>query len=423
MPSTDNKSSVSRVVELGGREATVLENSNLRVMIDDIGGMVPECSSNRNGQWLNAHWMPWFRSNSGSPYSDEEHGSFWKSNLYYHIAGSFPCIPNFGPGHISDGISMPPHGWTANQEWRYVTNDYDEASGAVWFLSVMESPNKAIPLSFSKLDVLLPFQSVFYTSIRVRNRGFDDIEVCAAWHNVIGSPFLNQGCRISAAAQRWITPPPGSEYDTTTRLALGAEFSSLSHAPLLRGGNVDLSVVSAPTGFTDFATGAVPHDSPFTWLATVNPALKMAYLYFSPGPGALARGAGSEDDIILYFNNLSMQYGGRPFTPWAPYEGGPDLTYCLSLENSVSAYAFGLEFSREAKQVLGSPTTVTIPAMGQKTLRSGTLFASYEGASLDEGITSLRAEEAHLICTGKEPVSFNADPHLVVLRTLESRHV
>ncbi|MCL1813816.1 MAG: hypothetical protein FWG29_09905, partial [Treponema sp.] len=67
MDNIDNKSSVSRVTELGGREATVLENSGLRVMIDDIGGMIPECSGHHDGEWINAHWMPWFRSNSGQP--------------------------------------------------------------------------------------------------------------------------------------------------------------------------------------------------------------------------------------------------------------------------------------------------------------------------------------------------------------------
>jgi len=418
MPTMDSKSSVSRVVELGGREATVLENSNLRLMIDDIGGMTPECSGHRAGQWINAHWMPWFRSNSGNHYNDAEHGSFWKSNLLYHLAGSFPCIPNVGPGHIVDGVPMPPNGWTANQQWRYVTNDVDEASGAVWFLSVMESPDKAIPLSFSKLDVLLPCQSVHYTSIRVRNRGVADTEICAAWHNVLGSPFLNQGCRISAAAQRWITSPPGGEFDTTTRLALGAEFTSLSKAPLLRGGNVDLSVVPAPTGFTDFATGAVSRGAPLTWLAAVNPSLKMAYLTFSPGPGAA-----DEEDVVLYFNSLLMQYGGRPFTPWAPYEGGPDLSYCLGLENSVSAFVYGLQFAQETHKVLGSPTTVAIPAMGHKTLRSGTLFSSYEGTGIDQGIASIRMEDNRLVCSGADTVSFAADPRFAVLRTLESHHV
>ena len=418
MVNTDNKSSVSRVAELGGREATVLENSLLRVMINDIGGMIPECSGSHSGEWINAHWMPWFRSNSGQAYNDAEHGSFWKANLLYHIAGNFPCIPNFGPGHIVDGVTVPPHGWTANQKWRYVTNDLDEQSGAVWFLSVMESPEKDFPLSFSKLDVLLPHQCVHYTSIRVRNRGFRDMDICAAWHNNIGSPFLSQGCRLSGAADRWMTPPPGGEFDTTTRLALGAEFSSLEKAPLLKGEKADLSLIPAPIGYTDYVTGAVPKRAPLTWLATVNPFVKMIYISFNTGPAA-AR----EEDIILNFNNLWMQYGGRPFTPWAPYEGGPDLTYCLGMENSLSAYAYGLQYARETPQVLGNPTTVKIPSMGQKTLRSGVLFAAYEGTSLDEGIKSVYAEPETLVCIGKESVSFKADPYFNTLRALESHHV
>ncbi|MDR0599430.1 MAG: hypothetical protein LBG84_05035 [Treponema sp.] len=413
-----SKISVSRVVELGGREATVLENTNLRVMIDDIGGMIPECSGRRDGDWINAHWMPWFRSNGGKPYSDAEHGSFWKASLLYHIAGSFPCVPNFGPGHILNGVTMPPHGWTANQTWRYVTSASDEATGAAWTLSVMESPDEAFPLSFSRIDVLLPEQAVHYTSLKVKNRGTANLDICAAWHNVLGAPFLHQGCRISGAAQRWMTPPPGGEFDTTTRLALGAEFPSLAKAPLLRGGKVDISQVSAPTGYTDFAAGAIPRSASLSWFAAINPFLKMVYLSFSPGP-ALA----GEDDIVLYFNNLWMQYGGRPFTPWAPYEGGPDLTYCLGLENSVSAYAYGLEFARETGSLMGNPVTVTIPAMGHKTLRSGVLYAPYLGTSLDEGIGIVHGEESRIICSGREMSFFNADPLFKVLKKLESHHV
>jgi hypothetical protein len=246
----------------------------------------------------------------------------------------------------------------------------------------------------------------------------EEMEICAAWHNTIGSPFLTKGCRISAAAEKWTTPPPGGEFDTTTRLALGAEFSSLAKAPLLKGGNADISLIPAPIGYTDFAAGAVSRSASLTWLAAVNPFIKMAYISFSTGPAAA-----EEEDIALYFNNLWMQYGGRPFTPWAPYEGGPDLTYCLGMENSVSAYAYGLEFARETRQVLGNPTIVKIPYMGQKTLRSGTLFAAYEGTSLDEGIKSVEGEAQRLVCAGKEAAFFSADPHFTVLRTLENRYM
>jgi hypothetical protein len=282
----------------------------------------------------------------------------------------------------------------------------------------MESPEKGFPLSFSKLDVLLPFQCVHYTSIRVRNRGFQDMDICAGWHNTIGSPFLSQGCRLSGAADRWLTPPPGGEFDTTTRLALGAEFYSLEKAPLLKGGHIDLSVVPSPIGYTDYVTGVIPSRAPLTWLAAVNPFNKMAYISFSTGPAA-AR----EEDIILNFNNLWMQYCGRPFTPWAAYDGGADLTYCLGVENSISAYAYGLQFARETPQILRNPTTVKIPSMGYKTLRSGTLFAAYEGTSLDDGIKSVYLEQEALVCMGKGSASFKADPHFNILRTLESRHV
>jgi hypothetical protein len=423
--SESSRASVSRVVEAGGREATVLEHETLRVMIDDTGGMIPELSGkNGGGDWINAHWMPWFRANSGKPYSDAEYGSFWKSEVMYNIAGNFPCIPNLGPGHIINGVHIPPNGWTANQNWRYVTNDIDEASGAVWALSVMESPDKAMPLSFSKIDALIPGQSAHYASIRVRNRGVEDIEICAAWHNTLGSPFFGPGCRISGSAKRWMTVVPGGEFDTTSRLALGAEFDSLAKAPLLRGGKADISVVPPPNGYTDFTAGAVPHYSALGWLSLVNPQLRMAYVSFFTGPAAA-----EEEEIILYFNNLWMQYGGRPYTPHAAYEGGPDLTYCLGLEASVSAWAYGLEFSREQNSLLGSPTTVKIPAMRQKTMRQGTLLAPYNDALLDEGIGSIEPGETRITAAGKAPgarmqgETFAADPSFRILKTLEKHHV
>jgi hypothetical protein len=418
MADIGKESSVIRVVELGNRAATVLEHDTFRVMVDDIGGMIPELSGSRGQGWLNAHWMPWFRSSQGKPYKDTEHGAFWKSNLLYHIAGAFPCLPNFGSGHIIDGVSLPPHGWTANQNWKFVTKGNDETTGAAWALSVMDSPDKAMPLSFSKLDVLIPGQPVHYSSIRVKNSGPADIEICAAWHNTLGAPFLNPGCRISGAAKTWMTPPPGGEFDTTTRLALGAEFASLDQAPLMRGGTTDISRVCAPMGYTDFAVGAIPDSACLGWSSLVNPDLQYAYICFFTGPKAAAA-----DDIILYFNELWMQYGGRLFTPWAPYEGAADLTYCLGQENAVAAYAYGLEYSRSVKSLQGAPTTVRIPAMGQKTLRYGTLFAPYIGTALDQGIHTVEGEEKRLVCTGAgESWTFNADPGFTVLKGLERRH-
>jgi hypothetical protein len=415
MTDEKNKAAASRIKEFGGREASVLENGTIRVMIDDIGGMVPELSAIKGKGRINAHWLPWFRSSSGKPFGKEEE-PFWKANLLYHLAGNFPCAPNFGPSVTVDGVDLPTHGWTANLTWKAGKNGIDQESGAAFAVSTMESPEKGMPLSFKKTDLLVPGEPVHYAGLEIHNNGNKDIEICCAWHNNLGAPFLQAGCRISGAAEKWITAPKGGEFDATTRLALGAEFSSLSAAPLSDGGTADISLVPGPIGYTDFACGAIPASAPLGWSALVNPHLSLAYVCFFPGPAAAA-----DDDIVLRFNELWMQYGGRPFTPWAPCEGGTDFTYCLGTENAASAYAYGLEYSRKAKELLGAPTTVMIPAGKSRTLRYGTLFAPYEGKALDGGILAAEAEEGALVCKGKEGTArFTADTAFRVLKGLKA---
>ncbi|MDR0709694.1 MAG: hypothetical protein LBF77_06485, partial [Spirochaetaceae bacterium] len=188
------KALVTRVLEAGRRNATVLEQEQVRIVIDDDGGMVPELSAlTEKKSRINAHWNPWFRGNAGKPFNRAEHGDFWKARLLYQIAGSFPCLPNFGGDHVVDGIDMPAHGWTANDTWRLVKTGVDEESGAAWALSVMESPEKLMPLSFKKLDLVIPGHPVHYTSITVKIGGLKDIDIAAGWHNTAGAPFLMPG--------------------------------------------------------------------------------------------------------------------------------------------------------------------------------------------------------------------------------------
>jgi hypothetical protein len=307
MAEIDNKVSVMRVKESGERDATVLENGCLRVMIDDEGGMVPELS-------------------------------------------------------------------------------------------------------------LVQGKRVHYTSLRVTNPMGRDLEICAAWHNTLGSPFLAPGCKISGAADLWTTPPPGGEFDATSSLVPGTGFSSLKEAPGAGGKKADISTVPGPTGFTDFAAGRIGDGVHLGWSSLVNPVLKAAYICFFTGPASAAG-----DDIVLRFNNLWMQYGGRPFTPWAAYEGGADLSYCLGTENSISAYACGLDYARHAGKILGVPATVVIPAGSARTLRYGCLLAPCEKA-LDEGIDCIEADSQALVCKGKNEFRrFDADPGFKALKLLEGK--
>lgn len=411
------ESRASRVAETGGRGASVLENGLLRVMVDDKGGMVPELAAFRGGGWINAHWIPEFRANSGKPFSAAAHAPFWKVELLYDIAGNFPCSPNFGPGHAHGGVEHPPHGWTANARWKHQAAGVDQESGAAWTRAALRSPDKRLPLRWSKLDAVFPGSPVHYTSLAIRNEGEADAEICVGWHNTVGAPFLQAGCRISASAERWATPPPGGEFDATGRLAIGAEFKSLAKAPLRSGKTCDLRLVPGIIGYTDFATGAVPSEAALGWTAVANPALSLVYACFFPGP----RAAG-DDGIALSFNDFWMQYGGRPFAPWAAYDGGADRTFCLGTENATGAYANGLAYAKQAKELLGAPTTTIVPAKGTRVLRYGTLFAPYAGGALDGGVVTIEAEKRSLVLAGAaKAVKIRAEGDFAALRRLERR--
>jgi hypothetical protein len=382
-------------------------------MIDDIGGMVPELTNFQGKNKINAHWLPWFRSNSGKPFSADDE-RFWKANLLYHLAGNFPCAPNFGEDDDLDGMTLPPHGWTANLPWRFCGKGLDNE--AAWAVSSLESPEPKMPLSFKKIDAVAAGHAVHYTSLSIRNGGTSDAEISVAWHNNTGSPFLQSGCVISGAADRWSVSPGGGEFDETTRLALDAEFASLEAAPLASGGTENIAVVPGPIGYTDMVCGAIPASASLGWSAVVNPFLKMAYVCFFTGPSAAG-----DDDIILRFNDLWMQYGGRRFTPWAAVDGGTDLTYCLGTENSAAGFARGLKYARAKKQFLGAPTTVCIPSGKTRTLRYATFFAPYEGNILDNGVCSASPEDGALALGGKNGgVRFTADPAFKILKRLEA---
>ncbi len=109
-----------------------------------------------------------------------------------------------------------------------------------------------------------------------------------------------------------------------------------------------------------------------------------------------------EGEIALSFNDLWLQYGGRRFTPWAASEGGEDRTFCLGTENGTGAYANGLAYSRQHPELLGRPTTVAIPAGGERKLCYGTAIVRLSDELLREGVRSIEAELGNLVLKGEK---------------------
>lgn len=387
--------SVERIAYFG-RNSVLLSNEKVRAIIDDLGGMMPEFSLKKGKGAINAHWIPDFRGNSGSPWSPQLHGPYWKSNILYILAGDFPCSPNFGPDCTVEDIELPAHGWTANERWKLTSFSTTQDGNAAYAKFTLKSPDSRMPLSYTKYDIVQAGKPAYYSTMIVENHGEVPISINLARHNTLGSPFLQTGCRIYVSADRFMTAPKGTEFDDTSRLAQGVEFDSLCRAPTRDGKMVDLSVVPGMIGYTDFVTGAISPQKSLGWSCVVNPVLKLAYISFFPGSKELP-----DIDIALGFNDLWMQYGGRNFTPWALHEGGADRTFCLGTENAVAAFSNGLAYSRAYPELLGTPTMVVIPAQGARRLNYGSALVELDDALASEAVIDMEAEGDFLVLKTK----------------------
>ncbi len=389
---------VRRVQSLGKRDAVFFNGKRLRAVIDDLGGMVSELSFPCDGGWYNTHWNPRFRSNSGEVYDAEKHGSFWPAKLLYNLAGNFPCFPSFGGNCTAYEVEMEPHGITANAMWHVdKLGVLDQRIGYARSVLKPDASNPSIPLAYTKYDIVLNDHPVHYVIMRIRNEGDREYLLNAAWHNTLGPPFLSPGCRIDLSATQFATPPSPSEFDDTARLETGAEFDDLGSAPLAGGGTVDLHCVPGLIGYSDFVTGAVPQSTRIGWSSVVNSAVGALYLTYFRGPAF-----GADDEIGLYYNDLWMQYGGRRFTPWAAFDGGTDLTYCLGTENATGAFANGLEYSLEHPELLGNPTMVSIKPGEEKIHRYGTVTVPFTEDELNSGVSKVEEEGERLVIHGND---------------------
>jgi hypothetical protein len=392
MPATE-----ARRVEYMGRRAVLLGNERVVTAVEAVGGMVPVFGLRRGAAVLNAHWIPDFRDPSAAPWSEAAHAPFWKVPLLRNLAGDFPCTPSFGGVCQVDGAVQPIHGWGANLEWTLEAAGVDAESGAAYARWTLPSPSAAMPLHHDKLDLVLPGQPAYFSLVRLRNAGAAPTAVNLVRHTTVGAPLLAAGCRLSVCADRFMAAPDGTEFDATGRLLQGATFSRLEEAPLRGGGTADLREVPGPIGHTDFVMGAVPERLPLGWSCVLNPALRLAYVCLFPGAPGLPPG-----EVAGSFNELWMQYGGRPFTPWALAEGAPDRVFCLGTENGVSSFNLGLPHARQHPTLLGRPTVFEVPARGARTFLSGAALVELDDGLAREGVRAIEAGPGAMVLHGSK---------------------
>ena len=88
---------IRRIKLWESRNATIMTNDLVQVVIEDQGGMALELSTTTaSGGVINAHLLPYYRGTETSVYSDDN-SSFWKDSPYfYQRSGSYFSFPHFG---------------------------------------------------------------------------------------------------------------------------------------------------------------------------------------------------------------------------------------------------------------------------------------------------------------------------------------
>lgn len=364
---------IRRIPLWEGRNAAVLTNDLIRVVIEDRGAMALELSTElSSGGRVNAHALPWLRGTGTSVYSDENSDFRRNNSLFYQKAGSYFCFPNFGTACQNGEIFHETDGYSANGYWMVERYGTDSMFGGAWILSSLTSREAGNRWKIHKVDLLLPGHPVLYTSCTITNNGDRPLDANAAWRNTLGSPFLESGCLLNSSAGQWMSIDQ-SLNGINGRIASDMPFDDLRKAPLKSGGTIDLTQITGMTGSTDLISGVVPETAKLGWNSVINPRLQLLYFTFFPGPVAQEEG-----DLPLYFNHFLMDYGGRQFTPWALYDGGTSQVFNLGCGSGTCYFGEGLARSLTQTALMDRPTTVSLAPDETKTAWYASALVPYE---------------------------------------------
>ncbi len=402
-----------------GRNATLLTNDLVRVVIEDQGGMVLELSNtSAQGGLVNAHALPWFRGTGMSVHYDDNH-EFWQDNsLLYQRAGSYFCFPNFGAPCVVDGYEHDRDGFAANGYWMVERYGTDTQFGAAWLLSTISCRDSQHSWTIRKVDMLLPKHPVLYTSCTITNNESTPMVANVAWRNFLGSPFLESGCVLNSSANSWIASSL-NDNGVASRILPGTPFDTLGSSPMADGLFADLNTVPGMVGATDFLAGSQAQESKLGWSTVINPRLQMLYCTFFPGPAAQ-----EPTDLPLTDIHLLCDYGGRAMPPWSLYPGGTSQVFSLGCGAGTSYLDKGLSQSLSVTEAPLGPTCISLGAGQSKSVMYASAFAPFENPRIGSNIYSVEQVVEGLVFKRTRSYAFiEADSTFHALRTLTSKLV
>lgn len=216
------------------------------------------------------------------------------------LRGDWFCSAFGENGEAHEGQRLPPHGETANRDWREIQRG--ETTEDCWLRLGVDMPLQGG--TCESTTALLSNHSIVYQ--RHDLRGLTG-PINPGHHATLAFPDTAGAGRLSFSslihAQTYFEPTARPEDRGYSWLKPGAEISDLRAVPCIDGSTTDLSRYPARRGFEDLAVLCADPAQEFAWSAVAFPEQRFVWFALRD-PKQLA-------STLMWFSN-----GGRHFAPW-----------------------------------------------------------------------------------------------------------
>ena len=346
-----------------GQPSWRLKNGAVEIFVTRSGGMLgPATFTLGNGLTVQPFAVaPWRDEKlpAGSP------------SLLRALRGDFFCAPFGGNGTKWRGEQHPPHGESANRDWKFMDATQTRKATALH----VQLKTKVRRGVIDKRVSLRAGHNAIY--IEHTLSGFTG-PLTLGTHPCLQMPGVEGDARISAGGWEWgqVTPVPFEDpaLGGYSALKTGARFKNLTAVPLANGGTTDLTRYPARAGFEDLVMLVGAPGRTLGWSAVTFPQEGWVFLQLK-NPAILRH-------TILWHSN-----GGRHYAPWNGRH-----RHVLGLEETTSYFHFGQAESAQPNALsrAGYPTTVKLSP--KKPLRVPHVFAV---ASIPPGFDLVADVSAH----------------------------
>jgi hypothetical protein len=342
-----------------GRKAYTLGNNLVRLTALTGGGHIAEFQlANPDGSYsVSPLWVPPWRSIEPHEYNEKRHkreyGTITEGKLLSGIVGHNICLDYFGSPSLEEAkLGMSQHGEAPWSKWTK-----SRVSQTQQKLSLEMSVHLPVAgLKFSREIELRRDERVVYFTEVVRNERKSDHFFHWTQHVTLGPQFLSpEDSSVSLPGTRAITYPHG--YDEGRALLTSNEEFEWPNAPLLKGGNTDLTRPFVREGLGFVVATLIDKKKDLGFVAAVNHKLGLLIAYCfkrSDFPW-----------VAIWEENL-----GIAAAPWR------QRTQARGLEFSTTPLPVLRREAFFSGRLFDEPTLKAVPALGTNTVRYAALLTN-----------------------------------------------